>query len=58
MAKTNTVPSNPKGSTQIAIDAETKALLSKRQEELAGQFGFKPTLSQTLRSVIKVKEDA
>lgn len=56
MSKTNMTPSKQK-QTHITIDADTKAILTARQDQLSSMFGFKPTLSQTLRSVLK-KEDA
>lgn len=37
----------------VSIDADLVAILNAKGEELKEEFGFKPTLSQTVRYLIK-----
>jgi hypothetical protein len=37
----------------ISVDADVIALLNSKADELEGRFGFRPTLSQTVRYLVR-----
>jgi|GEM_PF-6315780 len=54
---TNIGKPKPKTKTRkprnITVDAEVQELVSRQQDKLEGVFGFRPTISQTLRYMLK-----
>lgn len=42
----------------ITVDADIQEKLSKLQDHLEARLGFRPTISQTLRHLIKLSGDA
>lgn len=50
------VPSAAKAAKNITVDADLVDILNATADELAETFGFRPTLSQTLRHLVNTRK--
>lgn len=48
----------PKPRKNVSLEPDIQELLGRAQDQLEAQFGFRPTLSQTVRHILRVFSDA